>query len=127
MDSRLQRHAVIPLFCGSCHPPPPRFPLPPPPSPRTPLITLDMGGSVAAASWSAFSSSVFVAVTDEGRVHVYDLHVRICHPLCVQGVVQKKRGVVTCIAFSPFHPVILVGGDRWVLGGRRLGWWYCGR
>ncbi|ROT72844.1 Dynein intermediate chain 1, axonemal [Penaeus vannamei] len=78
----------------------------------SPLIQLDLGGAVAGVTWTPHSSSVFVAVTDEGRVHVYDLHVRICHPLCVQGVVQKKRGVVTCIAFSPFHPVILVGGDR---------------
>ncbi|XP_063591850.1 dynein intermediate chain 2, ciliary-like [Penaeus indicus] len=79
----------------------------------SPLIQLDLGGAVAGVTWTPHSSSVFVAVTDEGRVHVYDLHVRKCHPLCVQGVVQKKRGVVTCIAFSPFHPVILVGGDRY--------------
>ncbi|XP_042858693.1 dynein axonemal intermediate chain 1-like [Penaeus japonicus] len=78
----------------------------------SPLIQLDLGGAVAGVTWTPHSSSVFVAVTDEGRVHVYDLHVRKCHPLCVQGVIQKKRGVVTCLAFSPFHPVILVGGDR---------------
>ncbi|XP_042863089.1 dynein intermediate chain 2, ciliary-like [Penaeus japonicus] len=78
----------------------------------TPLITLDMGGSVAATSWSAFSSSVFVAVTDEGRIYVYDLHVRQSRPLCVQSVMQKRRVVMTSLSFNTFHPIILIGGER---------------
>ncbi|XP_047483009.1 dynein intermediate chain 2, ciliary-like [Penaeus chinensis] len=78
----------------------------------TPLITLDMGGSVAAASWSAFSSSVFVAVTDEGRIYVYDLHVRQSRPLCVQSVMQKRRVVMTSLSFNTYHPIILIGGEN---------------
>ncbi|ROT69800.1 putative dynein intermediate chain 2, ciliary-like isoform X3 [Penaeus vannamei] len=78
----------------------------------TPLITLDMGGSVAAASWSAFSSSVFVAVTDEGRIYVYDLHVRQSRPLCVQSVMQKRRVVMTSLSFNTYHPIILIGGEK---------------
>ncbi|CAL4062154.1 unnamed protein product, partial [Meganyctiphanes norvegica] len=78
----------------------------------SPLIVLDLGGPVASVSWSPFSSSVFVAVTDEGRVHVYDLFLRKCRPLCVQNIVQRRRVALTSVAFNPFFPMILVGGEK---------------
>ncbi|KAK4323119.1 hypothetical protein Pmani_006171 [Petrolisthes manimaculis] len=78
----------------------------------SPLIVLDVGGAVAAASWSPYNSSVLVAVTEEGRVAVYDLSVRRCRPLCVQSLVQRRRVAASCVAFCPFHPIILVGGEK---------------
>ncbi|XP_071522591.1 dynein axonemal intermediate chain 1-like isoform X2 [Panulirus ornatus] len=78
----------------------------------SPLIVLDLGGAVAGVMWSPYSSSVFVAVTDEGRVYVYDLFLRKCRPLCVQSLVQRRRVAAACVAFNPFHPIILVGGER---------------
>ncbi|XP_069959881.1 dynein axonemal intermediate chain 1-like [Cherax quadricarinatus] len=79
---------------------------------RSPLVVLDLGGAVAGATWSPYSSSVFVAVTDEGRVHVYDLFLRRCRAMCVQSLVQRRRIAATCVAFNPFHPIILVGGEK---------------
>ncbi|XP_071522576.1 dynein intermediate chain 2, ciliary-like isoform X2 [Panulirus ornatus] len=78
----------------------------------SPLIVLDLGSAVAGVTWSPYSSSVFVAVTDEGRVHVYDLFMRKCRPLCVQSLVQRRRVAAACVAFNPFYPIILVGGER---------------
>ncbi|XP_069948680.1 dynein intermediate chain 2, ciliary-like [Cherax quadricarinatus] len=78
----------------------------------SPLVVLDLGGAVAEVTWSPYSSSVFVAVTDEGRVHVYDLFLRKCRPLCVQSLVQRRRVSATCVAFNPFYPIILVGGEK---------------
>ncbi|XP_037787736.1 dynein intermediate chain 1, axonemal-like [Penaeus monodon] len=86
----------------------------------TPLIILDLGAAVAAVTWSPYSSSVFVAVTDDGRVHVYDLFVRKCKPLCVQTLVQRRRVVTVCVAFNPFHPIILVGGEKGYLASLKL-------
>ncbi|KAK4293775.1 hypothetical protein Pmani_033542 [Petrolisthes manimaculis] len=79
------------------------------------MVPLEKGrveGAVAAASWSPYNSSVLVAVTEEGRVAVYDLSVRRCRPLCVQSLVQRRRVAASCVAFCPFHPIILVGGEK---------------
>ncbi|MPC17995.1 Dynein intermediate chain 2, ciliary [Portunus trituberculatus] len=73
-----------------------------------PLVVLDVGGAVAGVTWSPFSSSVFVAVTDEGRVYVYDLFLRRCRPLCVQSLLQRRRVAATSVAFNPFHPIVVL-------------------
>ncbi|XP_069987018.1 dynein intermediate chain 2, ciliary [Penaeus vannamei] len=86
----------------------------------SPLVTLDLGGAVAGVTWSPYSSSVFVAITDEGRVHVYDLFLRKCKPLCVQTLVHRRRVAAACVAFNPFHPIILVGGDKGTLLSLKL-------
>ncbi|XP_064097254.1 LOW QUALITY PROTEIN: dynein intermediate chain 2, ciliary-like [Macrobrachium nipponense] len=78
----------------------------------SPLIVLDMGGPVVGVTWSPYSSSVIVAVTEEFRVNVYDLFIRMCRPLCTQGVLQKRKISGTSVALSPFYPVVIVGGDN---------------
>ncbi|XP_069171815.1 dynein intermediate chain 2, ciliary-like [Procambarus clarkii] len=78
----------------------------------SPLIVLDLGAPVTGLAWSSSSSTVVVGVTDEGRVHVYDLFVRRCRPACVQSVLQRRRSALSCVAFSPFHHIIVVGGER---------------
>ncbi|XP_071516735.1 dynein axonemal intermediate chain 1-like [Panulirus ornatus] len=86
----------------------------------TPLITLNLGGGVAGVTWSPHSSSVLVAVTDECRVHVYDLFLRRCSPMCIQNVSQRRRMVASCIAFSPFYPIIIIGGNKGHLASFKL-------
>ncbi|CAL4116273.1 unnamed protein product, partial [Meganyctiphanes norvegica] len=39
----------------------------------TPMIILELGRSVAGVTWAPYSSTIIVAASDEGRVHVYDL------------------------------------------------------
>nr|XP_045620090.1 dynein axonemal intermediate chain 1-like [Procambarus clarkii] len=78
----------------------------------SPLVTLDLGVGVAGAAWSPYTSTVLVAVTEECRVHVYDLFLRQCRPLCLQNLSQRRRVSASCLAFSPFYPVVSVGGDR---------------
>ncbi|XP_063868428.1 dynein axonemal intermediate chain 1-like [Scylla paramamosain] len=78
----------------------------------SPLIVLDLGGAVSGVAWSPFNSSVVVALSDEGRVHVYDLFLRRARPLCVQSLVQRRRASATCVCPNPSHPVLLVGGER---------------
>ncbi|XP_042886683.1 dynein intermediate chain 2, ciliary-like [Penaeus japonicus] len=78
----------------------------------SPLVTLDLGGPVASVSWSPYSSSVVAAATDEGRVHVYDLFLRKCQPLCSQNLNQRRRLGLSCVAFNPFSPIVLAGGEK---------------
>ncbi|XP_063592193.1 dynein axonemal intermediate chain 1-like [Penaeus indicus] len=78
------------------------------------LMTLDLGGPVMELDWSPSSSTLVVAVTDEGRVFVYDLFFRKYHPLCVQNLLQRRRSSLTCVAFNPSQPIVLVGGEKYV-------------
>ncbi|XP_071520306.1 uncharacterized protein [Panulirus ornatus] len=86
----------------------------------SPLMTLDLGGAVAGVQWAPYSSSVFVAVTDEGRVQVYDLFFRKSYPLCSQRLLHRRQVAVSCVALNPKHPVILVGGERGYLLALKL-------
>ena len=70
----------------------------------------DMGAPVGDVSWSPTVSTVFAAVTDSGRVVVYDLSRSMYVPLCKQKVTQKVK--LTKLAFSPAHPVLLVGDEK---------------
>ncbi|XP_047469472.1 dynein intermediate chain 2, ciliary-like [Penaeus chinensis] len=86
----------------------------------SPVVTLDLGSPVACLSWSPYSSSVLAGVSDEGRVYVYDLFLRKCLPLCSQNVTHKRRLSLSCVAFNPFSPIILVGGEKGYLVTHKL-------
>ncbi|XP_037789718.1 dynein intermediate chain 2, ciliary-like isoform X2 [Penaeus monodon] len=86
----------------------------------SPIVTLDLGGPVVGLAWSPSSSTVIVAVTEEGRIYVYDLFLRKCQPLCVQNLVQRRRFSLASVAFSPYQPVILVGGEKGYLVAFKL-------
>ena len=79
---------------------------------RQPLVVLDIGSPVAGISWSPSSSTVIVGSTDDGKIYVFDLFLRKCKPLCVQNVAQKRKLSISTIKFSPYFPVILVGGSK---------------
>lgn len=41
---------------------------------------------VGDIAWAPYSATVFAAVTDDGKVHVYDLYENKLLPLCSQKV-----------------------------------------
>ncbi len=78
-----------------------------------PTMTFDLGSPVGDVAWEPGSATTFAAVTEEGRVVVYDLAIDKRQPLCEQRIVSK--GQLTHLAFNSVHPVMLVGDDRHVL------------
>ena len=82
---------------------------------RDPLFTYDLGSAVGDAAWAPYSSTVFAAVTADGKVFVFDLNINKYEPICEQSVVQKKKTKLTHIAFNSKYPMIIVGDDRSVL------------
>lgn len=75
-----------------------------------PVFVYDLGNAVGDMAWAPFSSTVFAAVTTDGRVHLFDISVDKYAPLCSQHVARK--GKLTHLAFKPNDPVIIVGDDR---------------
>lgn len=54
--------------------------------PQAPLMSFDLGAAVGDIAWAPYSSTVFAAVTDDGKVHVFDLAQNRQLPLCAQKV-----------------------------------------
>ena len=69
-----------------------------------------MFNAVGDVSWAPYSSTVFAAVTADGKVHCFDLNVNKHEPLCEQKVVKRAR--LTHVVFNRRDPIILVGDDR---------------
>lgn len=76
---------------------------------QNPISTFDLNAAVGDVAWAPFSSTVFAACTQDGKVHIFDLHQRKFEPICEQKIVKKAK--LTKISFSPTHPIILVGDD----------------
>ena len=74
------------------------------------LMAFDLASSVGDVVWAPYSSTVFAAVTSDGKVHVFDLHKNKNEPLCAQAVVKNAK--LTRLCFNPKDPVILVGDGR---------------
>lgn len=85
---------------------------------RFPVMTFDLGNAVGDIAWSPYSSTVFAAITDDGKVVVFDLAENKHEPLCEQQVVKKSK--LTHIAFNPKHPVLLVGDDKGTINSLKL-------
>ncbi|KAA0189151.1 Dynein intermediate chain [Fasciolopsis buskii] len=77
-----------------------------------PVFMFDLGSPVGDVAWAPYSSTVFAAVTADGRVHVYDLSVNKYEPLCNQLVLSKKKAKLTHLAFNPKHSILVVGDDQ---------------
>ncbi len=69
-------------------------------------------------AWAPFSSTVFAAVTSDGKVRIFDLVEDKYNPICEQKVV--KRSKLTHICFNPNEPIIIVGDDRGGVNSLRL-------
>ncbi|KAL4434101.1 hypothetical protein ABPG75_000542 [Micractinium tetrahymenae] len=74
-----------------------------------PVLSFDLGAPVGDLAWAPFSSTVFAAVTDAGKVAVFDLAQNRGAAVCSQRVVRKAR--LTRLAFNARHPVLLVGDE----------------
>lgn len=79
---------------------------------KKPLFTFDLNNSVGDVAWAPYSSTVFAAVTADGKLFVYDLNINKYEPLCEQMVAQKKKTKLTHIEFNPVYPIVIVGDDR---------------
>ncbi|XP_061172173.1 dynein intermediate chain 2, ciliary-like isoform X1 [Saccostrea echinata] len=79
---------------------------------KKPLFTFDLNNSVGDVAWAPYSSTVFAAVTADGKMFVYDLNINKYEPLCEQMVAQKKKTKLTHIEFNPKDPIVIVGDDR---------------
>ncbi|KAM9451343.1 dynein, axonemal, intermediate chain 1, paralog 2 [Clarias gariepinus] len=77
----------------------------------SPMFTFDLNTAVGDVAWSPYSSTVFAAVTIDGKVHVFDLSINKYEAICQQAVVSKKTKL-THIEFNPVYPIIIVGDDR---------------
>uniref|UniRef100_A0A4W4EA91 Dynein axonemal intermediate chain 1 n=1 Tax=Electrophorus electricus TaxID=8005 RepID=A0A4W4EA91_ELEEL len=78
---------------------------------KSPVFTFDLNAAVGDVAWSPYSATVFAAVTTDGKVHVFDLHINKYEAICQQAVVAKKTKL-THIEFNPAYPIIIVGDDR---------------
>ena len=72
----------------------------------------DLNSQVGDIAWAPYSSTVFAAVTVDGKVHVFDLHVDKYHPICTQPVVPRKKARLNHVSFSAHHPILIVGDSR---------------
>ncbi|XP_056157734.1 dynein, axonemal, intermediate chain 1, paralog 2 [Lampris incognitus] len=78
---------------------------------NTPMFTFDLNAPVGDIAWSPYSSTVFAAVTTNGKVHVFDLSINKYKAICQQLVVAKKTKL-THIEFNPVYPILIVGDDK---------------
>merc|ERR1719401_2417509 len=77
---------------------------------RTPVMSFDLAQAIGDVAWAPFSSTTFAAITSDGVVHIYDLHVNRNERICYQKVV--KRAKLTHVAFNSSEPIVIVGDDR---------------
>uniref|UniRef100_A0A672KFW9 Dynein, axonemal, intermediate chain 1, paralog 2 n=1 Tax=Sinocyclocheilus grahami TaxID=75366 RepID=A0A672KFW9_SINGR len=73
---------------------------------KSPVFTFELKTSVTDVAWASYSSTVFAAVTTDGKVHVFDLNINKYEALCQQKVVSKKTRLLH-IEFNPVHPIIV--------------------
>jgi len=58
---------------------------------QVPVMSFDLGNAVGDVAWSPYSSTVFSAVTADGKVHVFDLNENKHEPLCEQKVAGGRQ------------------------------------
>jgi dynein intermediate chain 1 len=75
-----------------------------------PILSFDLGNAVGDIAWAPYSSTVFAAVTSDGKVHIFDLAENKHEPICEQKVV--KRAKLTHVVFNQSDPIVIVGDDR---------------
>ncbi|XP_004444527.1 dynein intermediate chain 2, ciliary [Drosophila pseudoobscura] len=85
-----------------------------------PLFIFDLGSAVGDVKWAPYSSTVFAAVTTEGKVHVFDLNVNKYKAICIQAVVPKRKNKLTRLSFNEKIPFIVVGDEKGVTTSLKL-------
>jgi dynein intermediate chain 1 len=77
---------------------------------KRPIVTFDLGDQVGDISWAPYSSTVFAAVTSEGKLYVYDLDQNKHKHLCMMPTTSKAQAYH--VAFNQEDPIILVGDHK---------------
>ena len=72
----------------------------------------DLDSQVGDVVWAPYSSTVFAAVTVDGKAHIFDIHTDKYHAICTQQVVSKKKAKLNHVAFNAHHPILIVGDSR---------------
>ena len=49
------------------------------------MFTFDLNSVVGGVAWAPYCSTVFAAVTAEGKVYIFDLNINKYEALCVQS------------------------------------------
>lgn len=75
-----------------------------------PLLYLDLGNPVGDIAWSPYSSTVFAAVTSDGKIHLYDFYENKHDALCIQKVTKRAR--LSKVRFNSKEFILIVGDDR---------------
>eukprot|EP00586_Coscinodiscus_wailesii_P010112 CAMPEP_0172490410 /NCGR_PEP_ID=MMETSP1066-20121228/20817_1 /TAXON_ID=671091 /ORGANISM="Coscinodiscus wailesii, Strain CCMP2513" /LENGTH=732 /DNA_ID=CAMNT_0013258863 /DNA_START=18 /DNA_END=2216 /DNA_ORIENTATION=+ len=75
-----------------------------------PIMSFDLGNAVGDVCWAPYSSTVFAAVTSDGKVHVFDLAENKHEALCEQKVVKRAKLTHARFNFEDF--ILIVGDDR---------------
>ena len=63
--------------------------------PNQPLFVFELGAAVGDCAWANHSATVFSAVTNDGKVHVFDLSANKYDSLVSQVVANKKKTKLT--------------------------------
>ena len=79
---------------------------------RQPIFMFDLNSQVGDVAWAPFSSTVFAAVTVDGKAHVFDINVDKYHPICSQQIVSKKKARLNHVAFNAHHPILITGDSK---------------
>jgi dynein intermediate chain 1 len=82
------------------------------------VMTFDLGASVGDLAWAPYSSTVFAAVTSDGKAFVFDLSVNKQSPICEQQITKKDK--LTSVRFNPVDPILLIGDERGVVHSLKL-------
>ena len=77
-----------------------------------PLFVFDLGCSVGDVQWAPYSSTVFGAVTIEGKCVIFDINIDKYKPICVQSIASRKKNGLTRLKFNFKVPIIAVGDDK---------------
>jgi len=85
---------------------------------KRPIMSFDLNNAVNDVAWAPYSSTVFAAVTSDGKVHVFDINENKHEAMCEQKVVRKSK--LTHVSFNPKEPVILVGDDKGCITALKL-------
>lgn len=80
--------------------------------PKQPLFVFELGAAVGCCAWASHSATVFAAVTNDGKVHIFDIASNKYEALASQVITPKKKTRLTSVSFNPTEPILMAGDDR---------------
>lgn len=75
-----------------------------------PIMCFDMQHAVGDVNWAPYSSTVFSAVTQDGKLYLWDLNEDKHKWLCEHTAMKKSKALH--VSFNHADPIILVGDDK---------------